>query len=245
MLELRFEEVLPRPKGLVVFQDTTGLYDAVSNTSGYGGPNPEREQVAIFALLGQLARGSYDFERTLPAAAHNPLGSAAATSSFAVGDNDDGVYQALFFAVTYPLAIPDAPEGTLRYDGTSLLKTVGGDEQVLNAGLLSITELREAQPLAITVSEALVPVLLLSGIERSIDASLHTFTGTHARSVLEREARELWLTGETAVASIKLLFRDGRLPEASQYLAATQRLLTGGLPLGPLAPTAINSWSHA
>ena len=95
--------------------DDTGAYDAVSNTGGYGAPNPERTDYGLFMFaFYRSSDGTDDSEFTL---ANNDPNSVSTVRVTAVKDGHIEVTGILVLKV---VASPN--EGDYRYNGGSQLQ---------------------------------------------------------------------------------------------------------------------------
>lgn len=224
--------------GLLSFLDKTPNYDAVLAPGGYGGPNPGRLNTLLVGVVGRQQAGQFRFAETV------------------YGDNlqfrlsTPGVYVAYLLSVLMQEPLATAPANTLwvasdgrlmrKLSATSLL---GAEE--FQFSHYSLDELRDLQPPVLAVAEAMVPVLFTGTLERQLDELLLDFvrraTGAYPRGV--EQLAGPWLQASATLASVEILVRENRYPEAAQHLAGLQQQIGfDALTSAPLPSAGQTDW---
>lgn len=126
---------------ILYLKDSTGDYDALTNVGGYGDPNTERSDVALFVTAYYVSTKS-----TLPVTikGYDPL----VATDFVVNLTMDGWYKfnMLAFPIYDPLLLETYNPGTAYYDPisgglVSIKKTVDGDNYAVERTLESLSNI--------------------------------------------------------------------------------------------------------
>jgi hypothetical protein len=112
----------------VVFQDTTGAYNAVTNPTGYGAPNAAFADYAHYAILRKKNVNDVDDE-VMTLASYSPITDYVYSADRSV----DGWYEGILLLIT-PWTAATYPVDTVRYYAGSVYISNQSTSQVPGAG---------------------------------------------------------------------------------------------------------------
>lgn len=114
------------------FQDTTGTYNAVSNTGGYGAPNPLSTQVTTFQVISNwVSAGSIT--------TYNFTASAGTITAASVIDNAGTTVNILSYlaSTAFPIVDPNFLDLTDTFDDQIVLPTLADGQYTLTYKVIS------------------------------------------------------------------------------------------------------------